>query len=814
MIQYMSKTIGVLTNHMGGAKLPYERGFALSVADVARQYGSRVIYYTGGFYNSPTQFEGKHNFVFDLIAADKPDGLIALSSLLGEFCPKEDLFSLLKSFAPIPTVSVGIDVPGIPSVLINNYDAMRSVMEHLFSTHAPRKVIYIGGPPNGYEALERKRAFVDVMKENGRKIDPALMFHGMYIRASGCKVALELIANRVQFDTVVCASDETALGFMNCYAESGKSAPRDYIITGFDDLDGATLFNPPLTTVRQDIYSVGAQATGLLHDLIAGKDAVQTTHVSTPLVVRDSCGCTGGAIPDTSDTETLKKRIISIKSEFTLRDQEEFDLANISEGLINTYTYSELCAVLDSKLSAIRSITSCTLCRYKRLESGTMLQPFLLYTRDQGASLIDDAPWQNSSSLDKKETASMRVLESLNYGSQILGVIIFECETLPYSAFGFLRKQISQALQHIKTFTRIAELNENLGIEVEHLSSLRTIDQAITGSKDSSMLLSVLMSEIMSQQQADAIIISLIDPAGSPPVIAASRGFAGVLPEGERPVSVTNRYIPDMSQTTVSANEDEIEPLFADQGFTGYCRLPLCAHGEVNGLLELFTRKPLPTKKSWRQFLETLAGQAAIAIENTRLVENLKRVNISLREAYNTTIEGWSRALDLRDHETEGHCIRVAQMSVELGRRLWLDEQDIEILYRGTLLHDIGKVGIPDAILLKPGPLTHEERTIMNLHPEYAHGLLAPIEFLLPALSVPWCHHEKWDGTGYPQGLKGKEIPLFARIFAVIDVWDALSSERPYRGPWKKEKIIDYIRSESGTHFDPDVVSAFLEILH
>ncbi len=814
MIQYMSKTIGVLTNHMGGAKLPYERGFALSVADVARQYGSRVIYYTGGFYNSPTQFEGKHNFVFDLIAADKPDGLIALSSLLGEFCPKEDLFSLLKSFAPIPTVSVGIDVPGIPSVLINNYDAMRSVMEHLFSTHAPRKVIYIGGPPNGYEALERKRAFVDVMKENGRKIDPALMFHGMYIRASGCKVALELIANRVQFDTVVCASDETALGFMNCYAESGKSAPRDYIITGFDDLDGATLFNPPLTTVRQDIYSVGAQATGLLHDLIAGKDAVQTTHVSTPLVVRDSCGCTGGAIPDTSDAETLKKRIISIKSEFTLRDQEEFDLANISEGLINTYTDSELCAVLDSKLSALRVITSCTLCRYKRLESGTMLQPFLLYTRDQGASLVDDAPWQNSSSLDKTETASMRVLESLNYGSQILGVIIFECETLPYSAFGFLRKQISQALQHIKTFTRIAELNENLGIEVEHLSSLRTIDQAITGSKDSSMLLSVLMSEIMSQQQADAIIISLIDPAGSPPVIAASRGFAGVLPEGERPVSVTNRYIPDMSQTTVSANEDEIEPLFADQGFTGYCRLPLCAHGEVNGLLELFTRKPLPTKKSWRQFLETLAGQAAIAIENTRLVENLKRVNISLREAYNTTIEGWSRALDLRDHETEGHCIRVAQMSVELGRRLGLDEQDIENLYRGALLHDIGKVGIPDAILLKPGPLTHEERTIMNRHPEYAHGLLAPIEFLLPALSVPWCHHEKWDGTGYPQGLKGKEIPLFARIFAVIDVWDALSSERPYRDPWKKEKIIDYIRSESGTHFDPDVVSAFLEILH
>lgn len=812
MIGNMSKTIGVLTNHMGGAKLPYERGFALAVADVARQQGSRVVYYTGGFYNSPTRFEGKHNFIFDLMTADKPDGIIALSSLLGEFCPKEDLFSLLESFAPVPTVSVGIDVPGIPSVLINNYEAMRSVMEHLFTAHNPRKVVYIGGPPNGYEAEERKRAFVDAMKEHGRKIDPSLMFHGIYRRSTGCRVALELLANKTAFDTVVCASDETALGFMDCVTEGGKYAPGDYIITGFDDIDDATLFDPPLTTIRQNIYSIGAQAAVLLHDMIDGKEPPQRIFASTPLIVRDSCGCTGGAIPDISEPESLKREIVSLKREFTLRDQEEFDLTNVSEGLINTYTEAELCAVLDSKLSAIRNITSCTLAHYKRLESGTTLQPFLEYVRDEGAALVSGAPWHSSSALGKKETATMRVLESLNFGSQILGVIIFECDILPHTAFGFLRKQISQALQHIRTFTHIAELNENLATEVEHLSSLRTIDQAITGSKDSAMLLNVLMSEIMSQQRADAVIISLIDPAGSIPVIASSRGFAGTIPEGERDVSVTTHYIPDLASTDCSGT-DNPGVLFEDQGFSGYCRIPLSAHGEVNGLLELFTRKPLPAGKAWRQFLETLAGQAAIAIENTRLVENLKRVNSSLREAYNTTIEGWSRALDLRDHETEGHCIRVAQISVELGRKLGLDEHDIENLYRGALLHDIGKVGIPDSILLKPGPLTHEERTVMNLHPKYAHDLLAPIEFLLPALSVPWCHHEKWDGTGYPQGLKGKEIPLFARIFAVIDVWDALSSERPYRRPWEKDRIIDYIKSESGIHFDPDVVTAFLEIL-
>lgn len=814
MIQYMSKTIGVLTNHMGGAKLPYERGFALAVADVARQQGSRVIYYTGGFYNVQTMFEGRHSFIFDLIRSDKPDGLIALSSTLGEFCPREDLYSFYSSFAPIPLVSVGIDIPGIPSVLIDNYTAMRSVMEHLFSVHNPKKIVYIGGPPDGFEALERQRAFTDVLRENGLSADPKLMFKGMYVRASGYRVALELLANRKKFDTVVCASDEAALGFMSCVAEKGLHAPRDYIITGFDDSDTATLFDPPLTTVRQNIYTIGEQAGMLLHEIFRGKDAPQTTLVPTPLRVRDSCGCTGGAIPELHDIESLKQSIVSLKRDLNVRDQQEYDLTNISEGLINTYTETGLCAILDSKLPALREITRCSLCRYKRLDSGTTLQPFLEYTREEGAKILHDTPWYETSTFGEQNTSPMRVMEALNYGTQILGVIIFECDTLPYSAFGFLRKQISQTLQHIRTFTRIAELNDNLAIEVAHLSSLRTIDQAITGTKDSTMLLGILMSEIMGQQEADAIIISLIHPAGSKPHIAATRGFSGSIPEGSRSVSVKTLFVRDLAQSDIPDIEEEQEAFFLNQGFSGYCRIPLAAHDEANGLLELFTRKPLPASKSWRQFLETLAGQAAIAIENTRLVEDLKRVNTSLREAYNTTIEGWSRALDLRDHETEGHCIRVAQMSVELGRRLGLDEQDIENLYRGALLHDIGKVGIPDAILLKPGPLTHEERTIMNRHPEYAHGLLAPIEFLLPALSVPWCHHEKWDGTGYPQGLKGKEIPLFARIFAVIDVWDALSSERPYRGPWKKEKIIDYIRSESGTHFDPDVVSAFLEILH
>ena len=209
-------------------------------------------------------------------------------------------------------------------------------------------------------------------------------------------------------------------------------------------------------------------------------------------------------------------------------------------------------------------------------------------------------------------------------------------------------------------------------------------------------------------------------------------------------------------------------------------------------------------------FLEALAAQAAIAIDNAELFTQLQRSNLQLTLAYDATIEGWSRALDLRDKETEGHTQRVTEMSLRLARAMGVDEAEQVHIRRGALLHDIGKMGVPDAILLKPGPLTEEEWVVMRKHPVHAYQMLSPILFLRPALDIPYCHHEKWDGAGYPRGLKGEEIPLAARIFAVVDVWDALLSDRPYRPGWPEEKVRAHIRSLAGTHFDPQVVAVFM----
>jgi putative nucleotidyltransferase with HDIG domain len=194
------------------------------------------------------------------------------------------------------------------------------------------------------------------------------------------------------------------------------------------------------------------------------------------------------------------------------------------------------------------------------------------------------------------------------------------------------------------------------------------------------------------------------------------------------------------------------------------------------------------------------------------MFNSLQRSNVELMLAYDTTLEGWSKALDLRDKETEGHTQRVTEMTVRLAQVMGFKDNELVHIRRGALLHDIGKMGIPDSILLKAGPLTDEEREIMCHHPAYAYEMLYPISYLRPALDIPYCHHEKWDGTGYPRGLKGDQIPLAARIFAAVDVWDALRSDRPYRAGWPVERVREHIQSLSGTHFDPEVVDVFLEM--
>jgi HD-GYP domain-containing protein (c-di-GMP phosphodiesterase class II) len=221
--------------------------------------------------------------------------------------------------------------------------------------------------------------------------------------------------------------------------------------------------------------------------------------------------------------------------------------------------------------------------------------------------------------------------------------------------------------------------------------------------------------------------------------------------------------------------------------------------------------------RDWQAMEVNLLGVASAelsgAIENVRLVSQQRDHARALEQAYDTTLEGWARALELRDSDTEGHTRRVSDMTVRLGGALGCSEAELIQLRRGALLHDMGKIAIPDSILRKPGPLDAEEWEAMRKHPTYAHDMLARIGFLKDAMDIPYCHHENWDGTGYPRGLKGEQIPLAARVFAVVDAWDALCSDRPYRKAWPRDEVVAYLREQSGARFDPQIIERFLETI-
>jgi len=357
--------------------------------------------------------------------------------------------------------------------------------------------------------------------------------------------------------------------------------------------------------------------------------------------------------------------------------------------------------------------------------------------------------------------------------------------------------------------------------QLQRITALRNIDVTITASLDLRVTLNIFLDYVTNQLAVDAATVLLLNPNSNTLEYAASRGFRSnalqhtrLHPgEGHAGRAALERCMVHIPNLAEAENGFSRSPHLNAENFIDYYGVPLIAKGHVNGILEIFHRAPLGTDREWLDFLEALAAQAAIAIDNASLFDNLQRLNIDLILAYDTTIEGWSRALDYRDKETEGHSQRVTEMTVKIARAMGINEEEIVHMKRGALLHDIGKLGVPDAILFKPGKLTDEEWEIMKRHSVIAYELLSPISYLRPALDIPYCHHEKWDGTGYPRGLKGEEIPLAARIFAVVDVWDALYSDRPYRPGWSEEKAKEYLRQQAGAHFDPKVVDVFLSMI-
>jgi PAS domain S-box-containing protein len=551
-----------------------------------------------------------------------------------------------------------------------------------------------------------------------------------------------------------------------------------------------------------------------------------------------------GAAQDITDQKLAEEALRRSEADYRKRTQELEMLFAFSKRVRSANTADEMYPMIIGELQRVVSMDAAAIALYNdedhqftiTFTAGIMgLQPGISFPADQGLSGQILRERQTIITRDYSTEANWvaHPVHQQEIGPTIM--IPLQSENSLVGYFMVVRRK-AQAVQEFSTdevrlLVSMSEIAGNalhrarLFDETQHhlqqTQALQEIQSAVVNSLDANVTLNVALDLAMGQLGIDAIDVLLIDPAAANLVYRAGRGFraqnpaktvvkmgadyAGVVAQEKRMIRIQDVRIRSESQT--------LPDWMAVEGFVSYIGIPLVAKGQAKGVLEVFQRSQKRISGEWLAFLETLAGQLAVALDNLSLFTDLQQSNQQLSVAYDATIEALSRALDLRDRETEDHTRRVTDLAEKLGQAMGLPDADLLQIKRGAMLHDIGKMGIPDSILLKPGPLTAEEWDVMRMHPQFAYDIFSFIDYLRPALDIPYCHHEKWDGSGYPRGLSGEEIPLSARLFAVVDVWDALTSERPYRSPWTNEQALAYLCEGSGKHFDPHAVEMFMKVL-
>jgi putative nucleotidyltransferase with HDIG domain len=738
----------------------YQQTVLDGILKAAEHEDVNVFCFEGGTIESPFYYDSNRNFLYNLARERKLDGLIILSATIGHYTDAHAIEEFCKSFLPLPVVSIASQIKGIPSVVVDNASGLKAIVTHLIHTHNKKRIAFIGGPRHNEDAGERLEVFRGTLAENGLAPDPDLIREGAFTKESGHRAVKELIASGMEFDAVVSANDDMALGALDALREAGREVPQSVSVTGFDNIDAAQNSSPPLATIDQPIWEQGRIALRLLVQSIERKKVAQLTTLPTEIVLRQSCGCFSGTVTDVA----MARDADGMKAESALSFVLARALKSHDEAVV-----SELSSQANTLFAGLRQSLS------KEGDTSLLLMwdGFAQSLEKNGASVhaaetvLSHLRKMYFRNLADNSGAHLRAEDVFHKIRILIAERYLNAEKLKfrrsadeYRALNYIREHALANPDEKAFYENFAANLPNLAIKRMYVARFHDLNRP-----DRS-----LSQLVFSYDRSGAKYWGKDGP------VFPSADFlpSGTMQEAERFSVVVEAIV---HQVNFGFIVIDIDPSMVKQ----------C--GEMRRVVS-----------SYLQGLDLF--------RQTKEAENLTKNLADLRKLMGGVIKTLTVTVETRDPYTAGHENRVSDLARSIATKLGLPRDTIEAIRMSALVHDLGKIYVPAEILNKPGKLRDAELNLIRMHSEIGYEILRTIEFPWPIADIVHQHHERIDGSGYPKGLRDGDIQLEARIIAVADVVEAMASHRPYRVALGIEKAIEEIKKYRGKTYDAEVVDA------
>ncbi|MBN1305779.1 MAG: substrate-binding domain-containing protein [Anaerolineales bacterium] len=780
------------------------------IVDAAEELDLNLVFFPGAPLEVPHDiyvYMAERNAIYDLANTGNLDGLILFSGTLAGYVDENTLERFYARFRSLPVVSLSLPLEGASNILVDNSIGMRNLVSHLIEVHGHQRIAFIRGPEGHAEADERYQAYLDTLAAHKIAFDEDLVVTAQFTATTSRKAITGLLDRVAGYpDVIVSANDRMAVGIIDVLQERGLDIPGDIAVTGFDDIEESRYTLSPLTTVAQPLYEQGRKAVEMLHSQLTGKTKPETITLPARLVVRQSCGC------------SLAQEIIKHEPDaHPAHPAGPADSGNQRERII-TEVYRAWKDNQQNQQGAadiqwVERLYDAFLDAFNSGDPGrflNVLEELLIKTLQKDGQITG---WQ-----EMIYTLGQRVNPYLNAKSRLL--CINETWQRAQAMVGEVaaRTQANNRYQAILRTLQISDTGQALLTTFDIDKLMNTVYESLPELGITSCFVALYDNQGKVGEQA-RMVLAFDD-----------RQRFDLGPGGLQFPAC--RFVPEALQLPDRRRSWVLLPLYFQTDHLGFIIMEIGPRdgmvyetirqyisSALNGALLLQERiRAEEELKKYRDFLEERVRERTNELNEINIqlqyeVSERKLAEANLIEAYDTTLEGWARALELRDKETENHSRRVTELTLILAKTMGLPAEELVQIRRGAILHDIGKMAIPDRILRKAGELTKEEFEIIKQHPKHSYDLLSRIPFLEKALEIPYCHHENWDGSGYPRGLVGEQIPLAARIFSIVDVWDAVQSERPYNRAWSRERTINFLLEQSEKKFDPRCVETFMRLI-